>query len=317
MFVDNRSNFRPRLNATDLDPDKSAACISLRVAYGITPAGLVLAEALEEPSDSLGVTSLCLGSSWSLRGSVHAQRARVTCQDVIVRAGTRSPVSIRVWGERRWTRTGSGFVPSAPLAWSSLALSAQVAFGGTKKLPPGMVNGLPHPGLTISEPRNPIGLGLQHEEEGALGEALPQIEFVDAPMASPCARPDPAVLWLEQANALLRVPTHARPDEANEVELLLRFLHPAHHRAWGKRLDPGDAVLITGASKAPVAFDLSESPVVVSMRQNRAWKRIGSHVRHVAIDLDRSRVEILYGHSASYSSAKPVTDVRVEARVAS
>jgi len=169
--------------------------------------------------------------------------------------------------------------------------------------------------LTLTEPRNPIGVGLQHNADDALSQELPRVEFVDDPMLHPCARPEPSVLRLEAANVLLKLPIANEGTEIDECQLLLRSLHPAHHRAWGDRLAEGDIVLVEGAADATIVFDLPPSPVMVSMRQSRVWKKIGSHIRHVAIDLERRSVEVLFGHSASYSTSKAVSDVRVEARM--
>ncbi|NUP06865.1 MAG: DUF2169 domain-containing protein [Polyangiaceae bacterium] len=285
--------------------------MTLRVAFSLTRHGLVPAEVLSAPEGRLGTATCCFGTSWSLSGRVRAARGTATSQEVVVRFGERTPVVVRISGPRSWVRSGSDVVATRPEPWSSVALSAELAFGGTKQLPPGLHNGLPHPGLTVSEPRNPIGVGFQIEEADAVGAPLPQIEFGDDCMKAPLDRPEPAVLQLAECHALLRLPPPRQDAKEPDAESLYRAAHPAHHRTTGSRVAAGARVSIVGAGPEEMAFELPRSPIAVAMRQARMWKPIGEHIRHVAIDLDQQRVEVIFGHAALYSTVNPVTDVRV------
>ena len=193
-----------------------------------------------------------------------------------------------------------------------MPLGCERAFGGTITLPPGERGDLPHPALTIAHAVNPRGRGYALDETSAVGVALPNIEFSDDRVDRWLVEPDPAVLAPEDGQIMVRLPRSPEAFESREVEWHLRLLHPCHRRAFGPALAAGSPFVLDGFRSQMLMFTLAASPVRLRLRRGRAWHDIGHHIRHVHVHLDHNRVEVLYGHAASFSPAQPVTEARAE-----
>ena len=80
--------------------------------------------------------------------------------------------SLRVTGDRVWTRTRSGdLIPSAPAPFREMPLSYARAYGGVTEVD----------GEDVPWPDNPVGLGYYETAHLALGKPLPNVEPVNHP----------------------------------------------------------------------------------------------------------------------------------------
>ncbi|WP_284615961.1 DUF2169 family type VI secretion system accessory protein [Aquabacterium humicola] len=122
-----------------------------------------------------------------LVGRAIAQTPGTRVADVRLRVGPVAKV-VRVFGDRRWERSGQTLVPSAPQPWERVPLRWEYAFGGIAAAAPGQ-----DPSQREHEPHNPVGRGVAGPDPMALaGQLLPNLEDPAAPIASPQDRPRPA-----------------------------------------------------------------------------------------------------------------------------
>lgn len=89
-----------------------------------------------------------------------------------------------VFGDRVWSRTATGVVPSRPAAFESVPLSYRRCFGGAHERPSGAV--------AEAAEYNPVGVGLHDGERHAVDRPLPNFEDPDALLRRPADRPRPA-----------------------------------------------------------------------------------------------------------------------------
>jgi Uncharacterized protein conserved in bacteria (DUF2169) len=107
-----------------------------------------------------------LGVDLMLFGRAHAPGGRpTTSMMATVGLGDWSQ-SIRVIGDRRWRRSGTGFAPSAPEPFVEMPMTWSHAFGGCA----------PMRGTEVPHPYNPAGRGYNTLEESVDGSALPNLE---------------------------------------------------------------------------------------------------------------------------------------------
>lgn len=109
--------------------------------------------------------------------------------DVTVQVGSIRK-TVRVFGERRWERQGSGWQPGEPAEWERMPLRWELAFGG-------VVPGEEGQPAREWEPRNPVGRGLFDADAAAKTRGqelppLPNLEDPAAPIASHASWPQPA-----------------------------------------------------------------------------------------------------------------------------
>lgn len=316
MFTDNRTAYRLRSITVPVSDARSVACFTLRVAYLLRDGGqLEQAEIMTEPSGKIGASPFCSGTSWSLSGTVERPKASTISLQASAIVGDRLPLNISIEGNRRWVLRNGQLAVSAPEPFDRMSLAAEHAFGGTVVLPPGERDGLPHPALTIPHSWNPRGRGYALDPQSAIGLPLPNVEFSDDRVAGWPAQPDPAVLAPEVGQVMIRLPRTGADFEGRELEEHLRVLHPSHRRAFGDPLRSGARFVLSGFRPETFAFALPASPVRVQLRQSRRWHDTGFHIRHVHVQLDHQRIEVLYGHSASFSPTHRVTDARVEGAI--
>jgi hypothetical protein len=117
-----------------------------------------------------------------LVGQAHAPGGRTTEMDVTLTAGPLRK-TLRVFGERQWFALAGSAAMSSPVAFATMPLVYERAFGGWDKRHP-------DPRHHACEPRNPAGVGfsLSHVD----GLRLPNIEDPGALIRGPGDRPPPA-----------------------------------------------------------------------------------------------------------------------------
>jgi len=119
-----------------------------------------------------------------LVGRAIAPAADTRVADVHIQVG---PVhrSVRVFGDRRWTRSGGRWRPSVPEPWERMPLRWELAWGGLGVARQG--------GVPDHEPRNPVGRGfVGHDDAPVHDQPLPNLEDPDGLIADPQDRPTPA-----------------------------------------------------------------------------------------------------------------------------
>ena len=171
MDSENRTPFPAMLMSTVIDETRMAAAMVARVTYEVRSGGLVPSDEQPwivsiEPWDSpLGPFE---ADQPYRKGGVDVFVAGAACTpgrraeprlEVSVALGDFSCSAI-VFGTRIWreNRPGRGLVPSEPVPFVSLPLTAEHAFGGQITVD----------GLVSAHPDNPKGMGLYVDEASAL-----------------------------------------------------------------------------------------------------------------------------------------------------
>jgi hypothetical protein len=116
----------------------------------------------------------------------HAYPARAQDQLVVtLRAGPIAK-SVRVFGDRRWTRVAGQWRPSKPQPFDKMPLLFERAFGGWDTT-------AADPKQHDCDPRNPVGLGFAASRSSTPeGLPLPNLEDPRQLIAAPADRPPPA-----------------------------------------------------------------------------------------------------------------------------
>lgn len=176
--------------------------------------------ALEEAADMRAEE---VGTDVLLRGTAIAPSGPASSFSASIRIGDRA-VAMRCSGPRRWRRDGDRAVASEPEPVATVALAAELAFGGA------------------GERRNPAGRGFMPSDDTTELERveLPLLEWSDDLLQDPAGRPEPAVVsgisphWLprlafagtyDASWARSRAPLPARDRDA-------RFFCAATERLW-------------------------------------------------------------------------------------
>lgn len=123
-----------------------------------------------------------------LSGRAVAPAPDTRVADVRLRVG---PVNqtVRVFGDRRWTRSGGRWRPGPPAVWERMPLRWELAFGGVVQAPGADGS----PAIRDWEPRNPVGRGLfDTNASGGEPPPLPNLEDPAALIESDEDRPTPA-----------------------------------------------------------------------------------------------------------------------------
>jgi hypothetical protein len=186
------------------------------------------------------------GTAVTLNASAHAPgRKAVTQLEVGVSVGGLKH-RLRVVGDRAWA---SGrlrrLVATAPQPFTSMPITWERAYGGVDRR-----TGTAHAA-------NPIGRGWFTEPADAVGTALPNIEWPDAPTAQPGAAADPAGLCAVSASWSPRLELAGTADEAwatTRAPLWPQDWNPWHHNAAVRALQSptklrgGEEVVLTNLS---------------------------------------------------------------------
>jgi len=310
MFIDNRTPYAVRTMAVPCSATRTIAFATYRASYQLSASGLVPGEILPAQADRLSALPSCIGTSWSLTGTAEAPRATPELR-AEVRVSSRPAVTLAVIGDRVWRRRGGALCPSDPAPFQRMSLGSERAFGGTVRIPPGERDGLPHPAMQVRHAANPRGRGYFLTAESAEGSPCPNLEFADSLLGPWPREPDPAVLAPDDSQLFTRLPEGGKQLETEPEIAAARVCHPGHWRTFGAPLRPGDPLAFIGFRRDALAFSLPSAPAQVELRQGRKWHPVGFHARHIYVALDQARIEIRFGHSASYSIDQPVTDMRI------
>jgi hypothetical protein len=226
---------------------------------------------------------------------------RLTVQDLSLDVG-RYSFRLRVHGLRRWIRSGSELVPSAPQPVESVELAWPNAFGGSKRVPPGLIPGtsLPAPTTQVSWPANPQGTGFYTTEEEASGKLLAQIEDPAWPVQRWTDRPQPKC-W-----APMPLATSLRMDGVEQRDGMLRSRHPGESLiSRATMIAPPELQLTDVAFGAEVRlrgfgvgsslrFVLPAAPCLWNSHSGSRTQRVAPTLAHVQVFPDSRQIACLY-----------------------
>jgi hypothetical protein len=148
--------------------------------------------------------------------------------------------TLAVHGDRRWERRAlGGLRPSPPATFLRMPLAWTRAHGGAAVGPYG----------PIPCPSNPRGRGYYLSDDQAVGQPLPNVEWIDAMVNGPLDQPEPAIIGPYPSSWWLRLqkvwtvgpqPTSItlHPDQG--------LFDQAHPRLSGKYVRAGDHIALRG-----------------------------------------------------------------------
>ncbi len=204
-------------------------------------------------------------------------------------------MSLRIYGERVWERRANGLNISPPTLIEQLPITYKYAFGGKAPTSYGELPWM----------ANPIGKGFYLSADEAAKHPLPNIENPDHLLAQWDDRPAPMGFAPYPSTWSLRqLKTTTTDSEHGGLTL-----HPeegmfdrAHPRLSGKKVQPGDPVIITGTSIAPkVAFTIPPCPFEMELRLgNEHWRKI-LDLEEILLDLRSGIVDLSYRKLCKYS----------------
>ena len=203
-----------------------------------------------------------LGTDLVLLGHAYAPRARATSGDVTFQVGRYRKVA-RVSGDRRFTRGGGRWLIAGPVAFESIPLTWERAFGGRDC-------SHPSPDRQAVEWRNPVGAGFVASRNSSLieGLALPNIEDPRTPITTPESVAAPCGFGFTASHWLPRRSYAGTYDDAwkrTRCPYLPRDFDPRFYNAAPEdqiatpHLSGGEPVEVQGASAdGPLAFTLPQ-----------------------------------------------------------
>ena len=189
------------------------------------------------------------GTAVTLNATAHAPSEKeVTQLEVGVRLGSLTH-RLRVVGDRSWgSRLGKRLVPSAPQPFVRMPITWERAYGGVC------------PRTGAAHAANPIGRGWFTEPADAVGTALPNVEWPDAPTAAPGTALEPAGMCAVAASWSPRRQWAGTADEhwaSTRAPLWPEDWNPWYHNAAVRALQSptklrgGEEVLLTHLSPSP------------------------------------------------------------------
>lgn len=311
MFLRDRSGASPVLVKGSLTDAIGVAAVVVESAYALVGGSLVPLGPFERaPSDPppSAFVPLWGGVSVTATGSVLPPRG-ATAQEVTL-AIERRLTRLLVTGERRWRSTATGDLQAtSPARLDPTALTIERAFGGTCAVPPGLLQGLPHPGFEVGYPRNPRGTGFYPDAATAKDQLLPSVELLEQRLTRWNDRPEPAVLEPCPDLAALRAPDPSAPFDAFEVAL--RMAHHATGRHVFDALPPGAHVALEGLEAHGFSFRVPPSPISVEVVRGKGRDAILFSLRSVHLDAGRDRLLLVHGHSFTYARADAPSSIAV------
>jgi hypothetical protein len=144
-----------------------------------------------------------------LVGSAHAPRGRpVTKVSVMLTVGSMKK-SFEVVGDRYWTASPTGIVPSGAKPFASLPITYDRAFGGPGEVSPD------NPALSFAYPPNPVGVGYfeRARDEDVFGKPLPNTHETGDPVSTPRGKYRPMSLGPVGRNFQSRYPLAGTYDK--------------------------------------------------------------------------------------------------------
>jgi hypothetical protein len=212
--------------------------------------------------------------------------------DVAVRVGNVQK-TVRVFGDRRWESSVSGFRISKPLPFEKVPLIYERAFGGADA----------SSSEPAAYPANPVGAGFRKDPNKMDGVALPNLEDPQALLSRPSDRPRPAGFgfygrgwsprwqlagtydqkWREKRCPLLPEDFKVRHFNAAHPDLILP-----------QPLQGGESVVIENASPvSPLRLQVPRLPLTFRVGLGREVHSLQPALDTMVIDTDRSLVVLL------------------------
>lgn len=236
-----------------------------------------------------------------LSGRAVAPARETRVADVSLQAG---PVrkTVRVFGDRRWERSGNRWQPGEPAVWERMPLRWELAFGG-------VVPGAEGQPAREWEARNPVGRGLfdveaaQRTPDSAL-PPLPNLEDPAAPIESSASRPTPtcfapvAPTWMPRrahAGTYDDAWTKARaPYLPHDFDSRYFHVAPPELVAPGY-LQGGEPVELSGFTQgAPLRFDLPRLTLDANFDFDGKAQRRPLNLETVLFEPDAGRMQMLW-----------------------
>lgn len=209
--------------------------------------------------------------------------------DVTLSAGRLRKV-VRVFGDRAFFQSGSGFGISSPRPFTRMPLVYERAYGGADG--------------TAFEERNPVGVGFSANAEAADGLRLPNLEDPRRLIAHPSDRPEIAGFGLVARHWMPRRALAGTCDEAWRAErfpLLPLDFDPRHFQAAHpdlvspRHFQGGEPVRVDGASEGgPVAFRVPRVELELDVSIKRSSRTQRPVLDTVVIEPDERRVTLVY-----------------------
>lgn len=194
----------------------------------------------------------------------------------------------RVWREKR---SGRGLVPSDPVPFVTLPLTAENAFGGQVVID----------GLVSPHPDNPKGMGLYADEASALHQPLPCIEDPQALIGTWGDRPDPVLFGVCRLQSGQRLRSAIELVDGRLERVTSRLFNTAYPRAVAPKAEPGDTIVLTGfAHEGPIELKVPPSHLLVRLTLGATTVERTPTIEEVGIDVPASRVFIGYRYPFRY-----------------
>jgi hypothetical protein len=194
----------------------------------------------------------------------------------------------RVWQERS---SGPGLVPSEPVPFVTLPITAEHAFGGQMVVD----------GLTLAHPDNPEGTGLYPDEASALHRPLPRIEDPQALIQTWSDRPDPMLFGVCPLQSGQRLRAALDVVDGRLERVTSRLFNVAYPRAVAPRVEPGAIVMLTGFSPdGPIELTIPRPHLVVRLVLGAMTVERAPTIEEVGINLPASHVFIGYRYPFRY-----------------
>ena len=234
------------------------------------------------------------GTDVALIGKARSPRGAVKQLDVSLRAGPLHKV-IRVFGNRYWEKTGTGWKMTEPEPFESMPLVYEFAYGGTD--PWQKPDELPD-----TDMRNPVGRGYGSKQSHRATKQikLPNLELPDQLITDLRQQPEPAGFGFVARNWLPRSALLGTYDEAWEKErnpLLPEDFDPLSYSAAspGLRSDEhfigGEQVVIDNVSASgQLSFTLPQNQIKVITYINEQRTEHPTKLDTVIIEPGRKRV---------------------------
>lgn len=172
-----------------------------------------------------GIDLLVFGNAVApRRDAVPSLRLAIECGDL--------RHDVDVFGERRWTKSGRGLVPSSPEPFVEMPLTNDRAYGGAASWE----------GVEMEHPVNPDGKGFYLSEEEAEGEPLPNLERPSDRIGAWSDQPSPACLFPPQGVEIDPEEVEAEGPESvvtAQMETMFNQAVPeliVDSEGWGERL---------------------------------------------------------------------------------
>jgi hypothetical protein len=304
MDCENQTPFPAMLLTTVIDETRMAAAMIVRVTYEVREGNLVPSNEQPwivsiEPWDSPlgpfeadqpfrkgGVDLFVAGSACT-----PGQQAQPQLEVSVAVGGFRA--SAIVFGARFWREkgVGRGLVPSEPIPFVTLPLTAENAFGGHV-----VVDGLVSP-----HPDNPKGIGLYVDEASAVNQPLPRIEDPQALISKWSDRPDPVLFGVCPLQSGQRLRSAVEIVEGRLERVSSRLFNMAYPRMVAPRVEPGDHIVLAGLThEGPIAIKVPPSHLAVKVMLGEKTVERTPSIEEVGVDVPASKVFIGYRYPFRY-----------------